>query len=405
MQIRYLVLDPETQVDDAEVTVSEEEMRRYYQDNREDFLQPSTAEVLLVEFSRTPEPEDSAAALARARELRQQLAMGANFEELAQEESADKASAASGGDLGWFERGDMAPEFEAAAFDLGIGALSEPVLTNFGYHLIKVTGREDERVRASHILLPIQLRGESEDKLLAAVDRLERVALREGLQAAIDSTGAVSRQVMLVVDSDFVPGIGPFAPASDWASHDSTAVGDLSPVYETNEGFHVFELVERVPESYVPFLDAQAAIRRRLTLEKKKETARRLADQLASELKQGATLESVASERNLSVQVTPLFTRLEFVPGIGQANSVIGTAFGLQPNEIAGPIEAANQLYFIQVSERVEPEREAFASAKEGLRARLIVQRRQTAVEEWLREVREQADIKDWRRQLFVPRS
>ncbi len=405
VQIRYLVLDPETQVADSEVNVTEQDMRLYYQENREDFLQPATADVLLVEFSRIPEPEDSAAALDQARELRQRLVEGADFAELAQETSADRASAAAGGDLGWFGRGEMAPEFEAAAFNLKIGTISEPVQTNFGYHLIKVTERQDERVRASHILIPVQLRGESEERLLATVDRLERVALREGLQAAVDSTGAASRRVMLAAGSDFVPGVGQFGPAAEWAFHDSTATGDLSPVYETNEGFHVFELVERTPEGYVPFLDAEAAIRRRLTLQKKKETARWLADQLASELRQGASLEAVASERDLSLQTSPLFTRLDFVPGVGQANPVIGTAFGLQTNEIAGPIEAENQLYFIELSEHVEPSRDVYAAAKEDLRARLTAQRRQNAVEEWLRDLRERSDIKDWRRELFVPRS
>ncbi len=73
--------------------------------------------------------------------------------------------------------------------------------------------------------------------------------------------------------------------------------------------------------------------------------------------------------------------------------------------EVAGPIEARGQLYFIEVIERGGANRETFEARKEELRAQLTLQRRQFAVDEWLRDLRERSDIKDWRRQLFVPRS
>lgn len=405
LKVRYVVIDPERRVPDSEVSLTEPEMRRYYNENRDEFRQPLTAEVMLVGLSRAPEAEDSAAARNRAEQLRQEVLGGADFAELATEHSADRASAVSGGDLGWFGRGEMAPEFELAAFRLGVGQVSEPVLTAFGYHLIKVMEKEADRVRASHILIPIELRGESEEKLLASVDRLERVALREGLQAAVDSLGLTSRQVVLTSGSDFVPGMGAFGPAQAWAFHDSTAVGGLSPVYETREGFYVFELIERRPEQYLPFAEAEAAIRRRMVREKKLETARWQAEDWAKELKRDRSLDDLAAEYDLHVEPTSEFTRLDFVPGLGQANAVIGTAFGLAVGEVAGPIEAQGQLYFIEVLERTQPDREAFQAQREDLRAQLTLQRRQYAVDEWLRDLRERSDIKDWRRQLFVPRS
>ncbi len=405
VQARYLVIDPEARVPDSEVSLTEQEMRRYYDDNRDDFRQPATAEVMLVGLSRVPGPEDSAAALNRAGQLRQEILSGADFAELATESSADRASAVSGGDLGWFGRGDMAPEFEQAAFNLDVGQVSQPVLTAFGYHLIKVMEKEPERIRASHILISIELRGVSEEKLLATVDRLERVALREGLQAAVDSVGLTSRQVALTAGSDFVPGMGAFGPAQQWAFHDSTAVGGLSPVYETNDGFYIFELLRRSPEQFLPLAEAEAAIRRRLVREKKLETARWQAEDWARELKRDRSLDDLAAEHDLQVQTTTEFTRLDFVPGLGQANSLIGTAFGLSVGAVAGPIEAQGQLYFLEVIERAEANRAAFQVQKEDLRAQLTLQRRQFAVEEWLRDLRERSDIKDWRRQLFVPRS
>lgn len=79
-----------------------------------------------------------------------------NFADLARRHSACP-SAASGGDLGWFRRGDMAPEFEAVAFSLPVGVIGGPVATQFGWHLILVLEREEERPLTREEALP-QLR-------------------------------------------------------------------------------------------------------------------------------------------------------------------------------------------------------------------------------------------------------
>ncbi len=405
VQVSYAVFDPETQIAESEVSVTDGELQSYYQEKREDFRQPATALVTLVELTRAAEASDTAAALDRALSLRQEAVDGAEFAELASANSADAASAAQGGDLGWFGRGDMTPPFEAAAFELEPGQISEPILTDYGYHIIKVAEKEEDRVRASHILLRIEMAVESEERLLATVDRLERVALKNGLDAAIDSTGVEGRQVTLTQGSDFVPGIGPFSPAAGWAFHDSTFVGAVSPVYETDQGFHVFELVQRAPESYLTFEDAQASVRRRLLAEKKIETSRWQAEQIAAELASGSSLEEVAASHGMDVQTTDLFSRLDFVPDLGQYNKVIGAAFGSELDKTSGPFESGGRLYFLHVLNRVEANREAFDAGKETLRAQLTMQRRESAVNEWLADLREQADIQDWRRQVFVPRS
>ncbi len=75
-----------------------------------------------------------------ARRLRQEIQQGARFEDLARQHSSCP-SKSSGGDLGWFGPGKMVPAFEEATKRLGVGSVSDPVRTQFGYHLIKVTGK------------------------------------------------------------------------------------------------------------------------------------------------------------------------------------------------------------------------------------------------------------------------
>ncbi len=82
---------------------------------------------------------------AEAVAIRQQLVGGADFATLAKKDSQDKGSAANGGDLGWFGKGVMDPAFEAAAFSLKVGEISQPVKSSFGYHIIQVLAKDPNR--------------------------------------------------------------------------------------------------------------------------------------------------------------------------------------------------------------------------------------------------------------------
>jgi parvulin-like peptidyl-prolyl isomerase len=93
----------------------------------------------------TPAPRDEAQALARIIEVQQKLGAGGDFAQLAEEYSDDTGSVAEGGDLGWFGRGRMVPEFEEAAFSLEPGQLSGPIKTTYGYHLVQVLEKDPAR--------------------------------------------------------------------------------------------------------------------------------------------------------------------------------------------------------------------------------------------------------------------
>lgn len=119
------------------VEVTDEEVEGYFEENKETFDEQEQVDArhILVE------DEDL------ANDLYKQLKDGADFAELAQEHSTD-GSAASGGDLGFFSRGQMVPEFEEKAFSLEVGEISEPVKSEFGYHIIETLDKQEEKAAA-----------------------------------------------------------------------------------------------------------------------------------------------------------------------------------------------------------------------------------------------------------------
>jgi foldase protein PrsA len=116
----------------ASIDVSEEEMKTYFEENKDSFDQKEQVKAshILVEDEAT------------AKKVKEELDNGKDFAELAKEYSTDTSNADKGGDLGYFGKGEMAEEFENAAFALEISAISEPVKTEFGYHIIKLVDKK-----------------------------------------------------------------------------------------------------------------------------------------------------------------------------------------------------------------------------------------------------------------------
>ncbi len=139
------------------IMVEESEIREYFEERR-DALGQRPPTVVFAQVIVVPTPSDSTKAEARAEaeRIREMAVEGEDFAELARRYSQDPGSRDSGGDLGWFRRGEMTPAFEDAAFNLAVNEISAPVETPFGFHIIKLHRRRSGEVRASHILIPLE---------------------------------------------------------------------------------------------------------------------------------------------------------------------------------------------------------------------------------------------------------
>ncbi|HEB84822.1 MAG TPA: hypothetical protein ENI92_07440, partial [Bacteroidetes bacterium] len=212
--------------------VSEEELRRLYDERREEFRLPEERTVEYVLFPDEPSREDSLDALRLAEELMERIKGGEDFEELAKEYSDDN-SAAKGGDLGWFGRGRMVPPFEEAAFGAAKGALVGPVLSRFGYHIIRVDDRrgkgEAEEVKARHILIKIKRSPETLDEMRTRAEGFRDEADENGFENAARVYNVVRDTLKNVRHGAFIPRFGRNQAASDFLF--KRPKGSVSPIY------------------------------------------------------------------------------------------------------------------------------------------------------------------------------
>ncbi len=101
--------------------------------------------------------------LEEANKIYEELQKGGDFAQFAEKYSKDPGSAVKGGDLGWFGKGQMVPEFEKACFSGKVGVVQKPIKTNFGYHIIKVTGRTSDKFVVERIIESIQISSTTKD--------------------------------------------------------------------------------------------------------------------------------------------------------------------------------------------------------------------------------------------------
>jgi peptidyl-prolyl cis-trans isomerase D len=175
----------------------EADARRLYEERSESYNLPEQvrARHVLVRVEEAAEPERVADAEARARAARERLASGEDFSVVALEMSEDPGSNQNGGDLGWFGRGQMAPAFEAAAFSLELGRLSEPIRTEYGFHVIQVDERraaQNEAFEAVREDLAFELLGRTAARERAwelAEQLAEQVRAGQSLEAAARAAG------------------------------------------------------------------------------------------------------------------------------------------------------------------------------------------------------------------------
>jgi peptidyl-prolyl cis-trans isomerase D len=401
VKIGLTAIVPRNAVPDSQVKLTDAEVAAYYQSHQDEFKRPRTAFLSYVALPRLTDASDTVAARARADSARKEIAGGAPFADVARRESADSATAAKGGDLGEWTKGTMDPAFDSAAFKLPLNTLSEPVLSQFGFHLIEITSRKGDKVKGRHILFPIEVTGAHRDRLDAQADTLERLGAEHEDAAALDTVARalklsigkaapVQQGTRVQIGNLVVPDAGVWA-------FQGAKPGATSSVVETTYAFYVFRLDSLKPDGIPPLADIRHSVETSLRNDRKAGLARTVAQTYLKRVEGGESMADAAKAMRLPHQEFGPFSRVN--PPLNNP-VVVGTAFGLDVGQRSGVLDTKDGLYLIQVLEHDKADSAAFVKDKDTYRAKLLDLARQDRVRGYLGALRETAKVVDNRGKL-----
>ena len=374
-QIDYLLIDRDSIR--ANQTVAETDIQRYYNDNLP--LYQSPEQVRASHILLTTAAQDVDEVRARAEEILAEARGGADFAALAREFSEDEATAVNGGDLDYFGRGQMVPEFETAAFALEERAISDLVQSQFGFHIIQVVDKQEAETRSLD-----EVRAQIEDTLAwqrtdqQVTNRQREMAARitgpGDLEEAATAFGLTVQSTGFFAREDPIPGLGtaPSVAIGVFQFSESEVSGALS-----SPRGPVFARVTAREDPRVPALDEirdrvrEDAIRTRAV-----ELSRERAASIAETLAEADDFAGAAEAQGLEAAETDLIARESVLPTIGPSPEVDRVAFGLPAGAVSEPITTAEGTVIVRVDERDDVTPEEFQTAREAFRDQLLAERR-----------------------------
>ena len=396
-QVSFVVLRADALGGDTTVAVSDAEIAQFYQANTKRFNRPGRAVLSLVSVPRAVTANDSAEAKSRIEKIRSAISGGEAFDVVAKRESMDSVSGANGGKLGRGGRNRFTPKFEEAAYALKPGELSQPVLTPFGWHLIKVDERKGDTLDLRHILVTITQSDSSATRTDRRADSLANQAANQEDPKKFDAAAkalGLTPSTVVAIEKEPLNYAGRYVPSvSAWA-FTGVRVGETSDLFDSPEAYYLVRLDSLQAAGLQSLAEVKDEIKRRLAREKRIEKLRPMASQIAQAAKAGS-LEAAAAAQKLSVEKSAAFTRVEAVPGLGQFSQAIGAAFAIPVGQVGGPAITADGMAVLRVDRRVDASKPEFDSQKVGQRAQLMQQLRQQRVDEYLTGLRERVKVED----------
>jgi peptidyl-prolyl cis-trans isomerase D len=347
--IRYLLV--ETSRLRRLLPVDDADLRAYYDQHVDEFLEGEQANArhILIRVNPDATETERGEAELRANGIATIARSGADFQTLAREHSEDPGSKDLGGDLGWFGRGRMVPEFEEAVFSAKPGDIVGPIRSQFGFHIIQVEGFRPEHQRPfEEVQEQVRFRVlegrasvEAETRAAALASRLEaeKPQTEEQWQAIADEDEAV----VLNQSPAFEAG-QPIPGASDGPelANDvfSVAIGDISGPRAVPRGWIVWQLAEIREAGIPPFEDVRAAVEQELRRERAIELAAVRGELLAERWRAGEDGAALAAEFNSTVIKAADHRRGGSIGTIGALVTVDNAVFGAHEGDVVGPVRA-----------------------------------------------------------------
>ncbi|MDP6684518.1 MAG: peptidylprolyl isomerase [Candidatus Marinimicrobia bacterium] len=399
-----------TMVNSDSLEPTEEQLLVEYNNRLDEFEKGETRSLRYILWKKDAAEIDSISVKEEAQELRDKIDAGADFAELANLYTDDPSNqvtpdSGKGGDLGFIRKGQMVPAFEDAAFSAEPNEIVGPVLSAFGYHIIKLIEKknegEDEQVHAAHILLKIDASPSTLDELRRQAILFSYDAQDYGFDVAVDTHKVdVKTAEGLAEDANYVSGIGFIRSAIRFAFNSKPGV--VSDPLENDNYYVVATLDSIAPPGVKSFEDVKTRINRDLTNEITRKESETLAQTLMGKINSGLTMNDLVNQHEKLERVkSDSKTLNRSFESVGKSNFIVGALLNAFPGDIVGPLQTSRGHAIIHLMEVAEMDSNQFEIQKDGIRNSLVNQKKNRAFSEWLDQQKSEAEIVDNRNFYF----
>lgn len=332
----------------------------------------------------------------KANDVLKKIRNGTSFSELAKKYSDDSTSGKDGGSLGEFPEGMMVPEFENALKKLKPKETSEPIKTSYGYHIIRLDKITPERIKPLEEVKEEIITKLKDNKTRQKMKRVVKHVYRsakddQDLMRAAQENNLSTQTTPFISREDHVdPDIGSNPKFFNQAFLlEDNKVGE--PVVTLESAF-VMKVVNR-EKPYIPELNDVEELARSKSQEEKDHTfSTTKSELLAKKITNGTVdLESTAKKLGLGLKQTPFFNRSDSIPGIGNLEKVKTKAFVLD-NGKSGWALVRDNYYLIRVQDRQKANAPDIEALKE-LKTKLKLEKGDSALQEWMENLKEKSEI------------
>ncbi len=339
--------------------------------------------------------------LKKATDIYNEITKGADFAKTAAAKSQDVSNANKGGDLGWFSKGQMVKEFEEACYKGPVGVVQKPVKTSFGYHIIKVTGKSSEDFVIEKIVNKIQVSGSTLDKLYQDASDFSYIADKNGFESEAKLMKYdVIETPPFKDDAISLPGIGMSAALVNWAFNNS--LGDIGVVFRVTSGYVVVMVSDVIKAGYKEFDEVKNGVRSNVFKEKKFEKLISVAKEIRTKLgDRGDKNLAVTIWPNAKVDTTAEFTTFGTIPGVGREFAFSEYTAKGELNKWSQPVKGKNGVYLIYPKYRTQFVQATYDIQKATIKRDLIQQKKNRYYNQWLQDLKKEADIVDNRYLFF----
>jgi len=380
---------------------SDSELEGHLASNADEFSIPERVILEHVRLTKRLSETDSLDALAEINDARGELARGEEFDLLVLAYS-EAAPNRRGGEAGtYLARNQLTPAAVAdAAFTLPVDEISDLIITTQGYHVIKVEDRIEEegteKVKIAEIFVPMRMSPDTNVQLRDQMIDLADSTAANGFEAATQTAGLQINRTSPFARIAFVPGLTRVAAAKEFVR--TAQAGDISKPIETSDGWLLLHLAEVQPAHEGTLEEVRDRLQTVYLQERRKETARRMATALLTRVQQGATLAEAAEAESLATFASAEEVRRRgVVRGLGSAPEITGAAFAQGPGLVPYVVATEQGAYVVEIKSLSEIDEGAYAAARQEQHARILRQKQNRLLNEWMEQLREEAVIEDYR--------